>query len=198
MLNRTKNRKTPKTERHSALPKEGTREFDEACAERLNAATNKYAYTAQQEGIILRRNPLKLAPYRDYVFDRISRAEYGFRYLDARGKTRVWFPSSDMLMRGFDPYWVAENPDEPDIGFLITERIEFLPGQPEVTHDADECRVLNCGGRRGGPARARRSRRCSWSTLSISWTAMGKRLSTSLISWRISCSGPTSASATPC
>src|SRR6516165_6566682 len=27
----------------------------------------KYAYTAQHEGIVLRNNPLKLAPYRDFV-----------------------------------------------------------------------------------------------------------------------------------
>lgn len=135
--------KQTKREEEYALVKEGTPEFAALCAERLKAAVNKYAYTAQQEGIVLRRNPLKLAPYRDYVFDRISRADYGFPYLDSRGKKRVWFPSSEILLKGLDPYWAAENPDEADNGFVITERLEFLPGQPEVTHDLDDCRVLN-------------------------------------------------------
>jgi hypothetical protein len=103
----------------------------------------KYAYTAQHEGIVLRNNPLKLAPYRDFVFNRISRAEYGFRYLDGKGKLQVWFPSSEDLLKWLDPYRVAENPEEEDVGFVIAERLEFLPGQPEVTHDADDCRVLN-------------------------------------------------------
>ena len=30
-----------------------------------------------------------------------------------------------------------------DGAFVIAERIEFLPGKPEVTYDADGCRVLN-------------------------------------------------------
>jgi hypothetical protein len=77
------------------------------------------------------------------VFNRISRAEYSFRYLDSKGKLQVYFPSSEELLKWSDPYWVSENPDEDEAGFVIAERLEFLPGQQEITHDADNCRVLN-------------------------------------------------------
>jgi hypothetical protein len=122
---------------------EDSPEFDAARRDAIKRVVAKYAYTAQHEGIVLRNNPLKLAPYRDFVFNRISRAEYGFRYLDGKGKLQVYFPSSEELMKWLDPYWVAENPDEPDVGFVIAERLEFLPGQPEISHDDDDCRVLN-------------------------------------------------------
>jgi hypothetical protein len=126
-----------------SLIREGSAEFDAARREAIRRVVAKYAYTAQHEGIVLRNNPLKLAPYRDFVFNRISRAEYGFRYIDSKGKLQVYFPSSEELLKWLDPYWVAENPDEEEVGFVIAERLEFLPGQPEITHDADGCRVLN-------------------------------------------------------
>jgi hypothetical protein len=122
---------------------EDSPEFDAARREAIRRVVTKYAYTAQHEGIVLRNNPLKLAPYRDFVFNRISRAEYGFRYLDNKGKHQVYFPSSEELLKWLDPYWVAENPEEQEVGFVIAERLEFLPGQPEITHDVDDCRVLN-------------------------------------------------------
>jgi hypothetical protein len=125
------------------LMREGSPEFDTARREAIKRVVAKYAYTAQHEGVVLRKNPLKQPPYRDFVFNRISRAEYGFRYLDGKGKLQIWFPSSEDLMKWLDPYWVAENPEEADVGLVIAERLEFLPGQPEITHDADDCRVLN-------------------------------------------------------
>src|ERR1700692_3024042 len=64
------------------LPTEGTAEFHERCERAMEAVCRKYAYTAQQGGIVLRRNPLKLAPLTDYVFNRINKAEHGFRYYD--------------------------------------------------------------------------------------------------------------------
>jgi hypothetical protein len=125
------------------LVREGSPEFDAARREAIKRVVAKYAYTAQHEGFVLRKNPLKLSPHRDYVFDRISRAEYGFRYLDDKGKLQVYFPSSSELLKWLDPYRVTENPEEDELGFVIAERLEFLPGQPEVTHDEDDCRVLN-------------------------------------------------------
>jgi Family of unknown function (DUF5906) len=139
---------TAARQEHARKPKqtlirEHSPEFDAARREAIKRVVAKYAYTAQHEGFVLRKNPLKLAPHRDYVFDRISRAEYGFRYLDDKSKLQVYFPSSQELLKWLDPYWVAENSDEDEPGFVIAERLEFLPGQPEVTHDADDCRVLN-------------------------------------------------------
>jgi hypothetical protein len=127
--------------RHEPLIREGSTEFETARREAIKRVVAKYAYTAQHEGIVLRNNPLKLAPYRDFVFNRISRAEYGFRYLDSKGKLQVYFPSSEELLKWLDPYWVSENPDDDETGFVIAERLEFLPGQQD--HDADNCRVLN-------------------------------------------------------
>jgi hypothetical protein len=125
------------------LLREGSPEFNAARGAALKRVVAKYAYTAQHEGIVLRNNPLKLAPYRDFVFNRISRAEYGFRYLDRDGRLQVYFPSSEDLLKWADPYWVSKNPDEDESGFVVAERLEFLPGQQEITHDADDCRVLN-------------------------------------------------------
>src|SRR6266851_2044087 len=51
------------------LPTEGTPEFHERCQRAMEAVCQKYAYTAQQAGIVLRRNPLKLAPLPDFVFN---------------------------------------------------------------------------------------------------------------------------------
>jgi hypothetical protein len=118
------------------LPKEGTREFSARCAEALRKVAQKYAWTAQQEGIVLRRNPLKLSPYRDYVFDRIAKVEYGFFYIDRAGRKRLWYPKFEHVLG-------ATLEGEEDFGFIVAERIEFLPGQLEVTHDIDGCRVLN-------------------------------------------------------
>jgi hypothetical protein len=115
---------------------EGTPEFDEKYQTALQRVAEKYAWTAQQGGIVLRNNPLKLAPYQDYVFNRISRAEYGFRYRDKAGRLKVWYPDAGRVLAGLD------EPDA-DFGFIMAERIEFLPGEAEVTHDDDGCRVLN-------------------------------------------------------
>jgi hypothetical protein len=124
---------TSSTER---LPKEGSKEFRERCDEVLRQVVQKYAWTAQQEGIVLRRNPLKQSPYRDYIFDRIAKVEYGFFYRDRGGKKRLWYPKFEYVLG-------ATLEEEEDFGFIVAERIEFLPGKEEVTHDVDGCRVLN-------------------------------------------------------
>jgi hypothetical protein len=124
------------------LLREGTPEFDERCRKAMADVCAKYAWTAQQSGIVLRRNPLKMPPLQDYVYARIARAEYGFLYRTTGGQRKVWYP---VLEKVFSQYYEPEyhQHDPYDGAFVIAERIEFLPGQPEVTHDADGCRVLN-------------------------------------------------------
>jgi len=125
----------------SGLLTQGTPEFDERCKRAMDAVCQKYAYTAQQAGIVLRRNPLKLAPLSDYVFNRINRAEHGFRYYDVGGRKRLWYPD---LEKVFSQYYEPQYHDDGyDGAFVIAERIEFMPGKPEIAHDADGCRVLN-------------------------------------------------------
>src|SRR4051812_9505 len=102
------------------LPKEGSKEFVAHCTEALQKVAAKYAWTAQQEGIVLRRNPLKQSPYRDYVFDRIAKVEYGFFYLERTGRKRLWYPKFEYVLG-------ATLEDEEDFGFIVAERIEFLP-----------------------------------------------------------------------
>lgn len=119
-----------------ALPQEGSEEFELRCKEVLAAVVAKYAWTAQQEGIVYRRNPLKLPPYKDYIYNRVVKSEFGFWYIDRTSRKRLWYPSFDLVMAE------AIDGDGRD-GFVIAERIEFMPGKPELTHDADGCRVLN-------------------------------------------------------
>jgi hypothetical protein len=80
------------------LPHEGTEEFTERCREAWQKVCQKYAWTAQQGGTVLRKNPLKLSPYQDYIFKRIVKAEYGFRYYDRRGAKKLWYPSIEKVL----------------------------------------------------------------------------------------------------
>jgi hypothetical protein len=118
------------------LPKEGSEEFERLYDDALKKVAEKYAWTAEQHGVVLRRNPLKMAPYKDYVFNRIAKAEYGFHYIDSRGKKRFWYPH-------FEQSFGLTMEGEIDYGIIVAERIEFMPGKDEITHDADGCRVLN-------------------------------------------------------
>jgi hypothetical protein len=131
----------PRAAKQDELPTVGTPEFHERCQRAMEAVCQKYAYTAQQAGIVLRRNPLKLAPLTDYVFNRINKAEHGFRYYDKGGRKKLWYPD---LEKVFSQYYEPEyHEDGYDGAFVIAERIEFMPGEPEITHDGDRCRVLN-------------------------------------------------------
>jgi hypothetical protein len=87
---------------------------------------------------VLRRNPLKLPPYLDPVFNRISRADYGFLYRNRQGALKLWYPQAEELVKT-----VYYPEDVEDFDFTVVERIEFLPSQPEISHDQDDCRVLN-------------------------------------------------------
>jgi hypothetical protein len=129
-------RESEPTSSPERLPQEGSKEFRGRCDEVLRKVVQKYAWTAQQEGIVLHRSPLKQSPYRDYIFDRIAKVEYGFFYIDRSGRKRLWYPKFEYVLG-------ATLEEEEDFGFIVAERIEFLPGKEEVTHDVDGCRVLN-------------------------------------------------------
>jgi hypothetical protein len=53
------------------------------------------------------------------------------------GRKKLWYPD---LEKVFSQYWEPEYHED---GYDGTARIEFMPGEPEITHDADGCRVLN-------------------------------------------------------
>jgi hypothetical protein len=118
------------------LPKEGSKEFERRCEDALQKVAAKYAWVAQQQGVVLRRNPLKQPPYRDNIYNRVAKAEHGFFYRDSSGRRRLWYPT-------FEEIFGLTIEGEVDFGILIAERIEFLPGKEEITHDEDACRVLN-------------------------------------------------------
>jgi hypothetical protein len=135
-------RQPPRAPKRDDLPHEGTQAFNDRCEEAWEKVRQKYAWTAQQGGVVLRKNPLKLSPHQDYVFNRIAKAEYGFRYYDTTGRKKLWYPTIDkVLSQALEPEYHEDDPY--DGSFVVAERIEFLPGQPEVTHDVDGCRVLN-------------------------------------------------------
>jgi uncharacterized protein DUF5906 len=124
----------------STLVSEGSAEFSARRRNAMEKVCRKYAWTAQQQGFVLRNNPLKQAPLADHVFGRIAKAEYGFRYIDRGSRKKFWYPEPNaVLSLGYEP----EYREGDDSVFVVTERIEFMPGQPEVTHDPDGCRVLN-------------------------------------------------------
>ena len=121
---------------------EDSDEFNARCDNALERACEKYAWVAQHEGIVLRKNPLKQPPMKEWVYRRIAKADYGIRYRDGAGRKRLWYPDlPTMLNAYYEPEYAGDilfyQP------FLIAERIEFLPGEPEISHDADKCRVLN-------------------------------------------------------
>jgi Family of unknown function (DUF5906) len=137
---KSSNRQQAPVTTRSTLVSEGTTEFNARRRDAMEKVCRKYAWTAQQQGFVLRNNPLKQPPLADHVFGRIAKAEYGFRHLDDGGRKQFWYPRPDVVLSlGFEP----EYHEDDDTVFVITERIEFMPGQPEVTHDTDGCRVLN-------------------------------------------------------
>jgi hypothetical protein len=120
----------------------GTAEFETRRDATLKRACEKYAWVAQHEGFVLRKNPLKQAPLKGWVYDRIAKADYAFPYIDRSGHKRIWYPDfNTMLQAYYEPQDAGEI--RYDEALITAERIEFLPGQPELTHDVDECRVLN-------------------------------------------------------
>jgi hypothetical protein len=121
----------------SDLPVQGSPEFKARCAKAWDQVIAKYAWTAQQGGVVLRKNPLKLPPYKDYVFNRMMKVDHGFKYRTTAGQIKVWYPKLDEI---FSRY--LDDGDH-DVPFTMAERIEFIPGEPEISEDDDGCRVLN-------------------------------------------------------
>ena len=119
-----------------------TAEFITLQRDNLRRAFEKYAWVAQHEGFVLRKNPLKQAPLKDWIYKRIAKADFGISVIDKSGHKKLWYPDlPTMLAAYYEPQYAGETIYHQD--FLIAERIEFLPGEPEITHDADDCRVLN-------------------------------------------------------
>jgi hypothetical protein len=124
------------------LPGQGSPEFEALRNTMMRRACEKYAWVAQYEGVVLRKNPLKQAPLKGWVYDRLAKADFGFRYIDGSGHKKLWYPDiTTMVMAYYEPEHAGDI--RYDDALIIAERIEFLPGQEEVTHDVDDCRVLN-------------------------------------------------------
>ena len=117
------------------LPKEGSEHFGHLCATAVQSVVAKYAWVATLDGIVLRRNPLKLR-HRDREFNRVAKVEHGFRYIDRRGRKRSWYPDCETVFG-------LTQEGELDVGAIVVERVEFVPGKDEVTRDEDDCLVLN-------------------------------------------------------
>lgn len=123
---------------------EGSPEFEATRREALKKLCGKYAWIAQQNGYVLRANPLKMPAYPQWVFNRISAAEFGFPYRTKQGHTKRWKPQNDIdeaFVHYYEPEYIED--DFSYDPFIIAERLEFLPGEPELTYDSDGCRVLN-------------------------------------------------------
>jgi Family of unknown function (DUF5906) len=96
----------------------------------------KFAWTAQQGGIVYRLDPLKGSPMQDHVFNRVSRFGHSFRYRDERGRAKVWFYKMEDVLA------VLDDPTL-DFGFIMAEALAFSPGQPEISQDELGRKVLN-------------------------------------------------------
>jgi hypothetical protein len=124
------------------LLRTGTPEFETRRNTGLKRACEKYAWVAQHEGFVLRKNPLKQPPLKGWVYERIAKADFGFLCIDQSGRKRLWYPDfPTMVAAYYEPQYAGQI--RYDEALIVAERIEFLPGQGEVTHDADDCRVLN-------------------------------------------------------
>ena len=123
---------------------QGSPEFEAKRRDALEQLCRKYAWVAQHSGYVLRANPLKMPAYQQWVFNRISSAEFGFPYRTKEGHTKRWKPQGDIdetFIRYYEPEYI--DGDYRDDPFIIAERLEFAPGEPELTYDNDGCRVLN-------------------------------------------------------
>ncbi len=117
------------------LPKEGSPEYYAEMRQIEEQLINKFAWTAQHDGIIYKFDPAFKA-MDDQTFNRVSRAEHSFLYLNKSGKRKTYFyRMQDVLCALDDP--------ELDFGFIFAEVVEFCPGEGEITRDDLGRRVLN-------------------------------------------------------
>jgi Family of unknown function (DUF5906) len=69
------------------------------------------------------------------------RSEYGFHHIEKNGRTKLWRPGAGKI---FGTHFVPWDEDDTYQGaIIVAERLEFLRGEPEITHDPDGCRILN-------------------------------------------------------
>lgn len=127
----------PIAENPDDLPLFGSPEFERMCDAAISKAAEKYAWIAQFEGVVLRRNPLGGSAYKDRVFNRISKHDFGFHYWRG-GQRRRWYPDLETLFGE-----AVDNDGDDDRGIIVAEKVGFLPGQGEIAHDKDGCRILN-------------------------------------------------------
>ena len=118
------------------LPAKGSPEFWQRDKDIQTELAKKFAWTAQQQGIVYRNDPLKAVPMNDSVFNRVSRSGHSFRYKNEDGRTKVHFYRFDQILAALDD-------DALDFGFVMAEGLDFLPGQPEITRDALGRKLLN-------------------------------------------------------
>lgn len=119
-----------------ALPNEGSAEFDEKVRTVEKELVQKFAWTAQHDGIIYKHDPASLRPMDDKTFNRVSKASHSFPYLDKKGTRCVFFHRMQDVLSAIDDPNV-------DFGFIFAEAVEFLPDQPEITKDDLGRTVLN-------------------------------------------------------
>ncbi|MBP1097485.1 primase-helicase family protein [Bradyrhizobium diazoefficiens] len=118
------------------LPLEDSPAFVEEDRRIRAELARKFAWTAQQGGIVYRLDPLKGAPMQDHVFNRVSRFGHSFHYRDRKGQTKVWFYKMEDVLA------VLDDPTL-DFGFIMAEALAFSPGQPEISQDELGRKVLN-------------------------------------------------------
>jgi hypothetical protein len=116
------------------LPLEGSPLFEAEREKLFLRVAEKYAWVAQQSGMVLRHNPLKQT-YKDYEFNRVARVHYSFRYRERGGRTKIWYPSVDEMLGRLE--------EGEELPLLVIERLDFVPGRPEVAQDDDGSFVLN-------------------------------------------------------
>jgi hypothetical protein len=117
------------------LPLENSPSFRAKRQRLIATVCEKYAWVAQQSGMVLRRNPLKQT-YKDYEFERVAKVHYAFPYRDDCGKRALWYPRVQYLVGA-----VLE--EEEELPFKVIEGLDFVPGGEEITKDDDGWIVLN-------------------------------------------------------
>jgi len=116
------------------LPVYGSPEFEVQRQKLIATVSEKYAWVALQNGIVLRRNPLKQT-FKDYEFERVAKVHYAFPYRDNRGKKTFWYPRVQYLLGAVE--------DGEELPFKVIEGLDFVPGGEEITQDDDGYIVLN-------------------------------------------------------
>ncbi|MGJ0506074.1 MAG: primase-helicase family protein [Methylocystis sp.] len=119
-----------------ALPNEGGPEFEREVRRIQLELVEKFAWSAQHDGVVYRQNPMKAPPMRDGTFNRISRSAHSFLYTNKRGRTKRWYLRFEEILAALDD-------PELDFGFVMAEAVEFLPGQAELSKDGLGRLVLN-------------------------------------------------------